>query len=273
MSTAGPTRVRAPITFTIDVEDYAPPGQAVRAESIVHSVLDALDGLGARGTFFIVGELAQSHPAMTKAIADRGHELGLHGWRHVPLPELDPPTLKADLDRGIKVLEDLSGASVSGFRAPMFSLVPESRWAVEVVGDAGFIYSSSVLPARSPLWGDPTAARHPFRWPNGLIEFPCPVVSFGAVANPYLGGTYLRLLPLSLVRYGLAQAAGDEALWMYCHPYDFDPLEPFRSRPELGKMGSRVMWVGRSRMQRRVARILRGRVGAPLRERCEAVPS
>ncbi len=257
----------ARITLTVDVEDYAPAGEAVRAEHIVERLLDQLDAESIEGTFFVVGELAANHPAMVRLIAQRGHEVGLHGWHHTPLPELSHDELRSDLDRGIKMLQDLTGQRVSGFRAPTFSLVPESHWATDLLSEAGFEYSSSVLPAKSPLWGDPGAPRHPFRWPSGLIELPCPVVSFGSIANPYLGGAYLRVLPYALVRYGLAQAAGDELLWLYCHPYDFDPNEPFRHRDELGTIGSRVMWIGRSRMQTKVTKVLQGRSGGCLRDR------
>jgi peptidoglycan-N-acetylglucosamine deacetylase len=258
---------RAKITLTVDVEDYAPVGEAVRADVVIQGLLDQLEQQRILGTFFVVGELAESHPEMVRAIAQRGHEVGLHGWRHVPLPHLTPKVFRDDLDRGTKLLEDLTGSRVYGFRAPTFSLVPASHWATDALLAAGFQYSSSVLPAKSPLWGDPTAPRHPFRWPNGLIELPCPVVSFGSVANPYLGGAYLRILPFPLVRYGLAQAAGDELLWLYCHPYDFDPQEPFRPRAELGTLGSRLMWVGRARMHRKVTKVLATRAGAPLYQR------
>ena len=260
---------RALITLTVDVEDYAPKGEAVRADEVIRRMLDQLEAQSISGTFFVVGELAASHPEMVRSIAQRGHEVGLHGWRHVPLPELRPHELRSDLDRGTKLLEDLTGSAVAGFRAPTFSLVPQSYWATDLLSEAGFRYSSSVLPAKSPLWGDPTAPRHPFRWPNGLIELPCPVVNFGSIANPYLGGAYLRVLPYALVRYGLAQAAGDELLWLYCHPYDFDPHEPFRRREELGTLGSRVMWIGRSRMQGKVNKVLKGRKSVPLRDRLD----
>lgn len=259
------------ITFTIDVEDYAPTGEAVRAEAVTDTVLAMLDGLGIRGTFFIVGDLAQSHNAMVRRIAAGGHELALHGWTHTPLPELDRRTAADGFRRGRDLLETLGNAPVVGFRAPTFSLVPESHWATDDLIEAGFTYSSSVLPARSPLFGDPTAKRTPFRWPSGLVELPCPVARFGPVANPYLGGAYLRVLPYSFVSYGLSRSDADELLWLYCHPYDFDPDEPFRARAELGNLASRVMWVGRSRMAKRVARVLRAGAAPPLCVRAQAL--
>ena len=143
---------------------------------MTREVLDFLDAREVRGTFFVVGETAEAHPELVREVAARGHEVGLHGWRHQPLTELTADAFRADAQRGKDLLEELTGAPVLGFRAPTFSLVPESRWAVDVLADTGFTYSSSVLPARSPLFGDPTLPTTPFRWPNGLVELPCPVV-------------------------------------------------------------------------------------------------
>ncbi len=266
---ARPARQLAPITFTFDVEDYAPEGEALRAPEVTDRVLQFLADRSIRGTFFIVGELAAQAPDVVRAIAAGGHEIGLHGWQHRPLIDFDAPTLRADVQRGRDTLEQLAQQPVLGFRAPMFSLVPAAHNALDALVEAGFTYSSSVLPARSPLWGDPTAPRRPFRWPNGLHELPCPITTFGPLANPYLGGAYLRVLPRAFVRYGLARAQPDEILWLYCHPYDVDPGEPYRPRPELGRHGTRLMWIGRSRMLQRIDRVLANRAGAPL---CDRLP-
>jgi polysaccharide deacetylase family protein (PEP-CTERM system associated) len=262
----------APITFTLDLEDYAPAGTPARANAIVPRVLELLSEHAVTGTFFIVGELAEAEPALVRTIAGAGHEIALHAYRHVPLPRLDPATFRAEAKRGRDVLEDLAGAAVTGFRAPTFSLVPESRWAVDELTDLGFAYSSSVLPARSPLYGWPGLLRRPFCWPTGLVELPCPVTSFGPrLANPYLGGVYFRVLPWSAVRVGLARSHPDEVLWLYCHPYDFDPDEPFVPRGDVGRIGNRLLWLNRSRMATRVGRVLAGRAGDPLNARAERV--
>jgi polysaccharide deacetylase family protein (PEP-CTERM system associated) len=263
----------APITFTLDLEDYAPVGTPTRANAIVPRVLDLLAEHAVQGTFFVVGELAELEPALVKSIARGGHEIALHAYRHVPLPDLSPEEFRADTARGRALLEDLSGNAVTGFRAPSFSLVPESRWAVDVLTDMGFTYSSSVLPAHSPLFGWPGQPRRPSRWPGGLVELPCPVASFGPhLANPYLGGVYFRVLPWPAVRIGLARARPDEVLWLYCHPYDFDPDEPFVARGDVGRFGNRLLWLNRSGMAARVARVLAGRSGLPLGVRALTVP-
>jgi polysaccharide deacetylase family protein (PEP-CTERM system associated) len=259
------------ITFTLDLEDHRPSDAAEeRFPRVTRVVLDFLAARGVRGTFFVVGEVAERHPELVRTVAARGHELGLHGWRHVPLTELGPAELRADAARGRALLEELGGRPVTGFRAPMFSLVPGSRWAVDVLAEVGFGYSSSVLPARSPLFGDPTLPVTPFTWPSGMVELPCPVARVGSLGLPYLGGVYLRALP-HLAARAIAGAAGRGlALWVYCHPYDFDPAEPYWVVPEAGRLGSRLLWYNRRRMYTKVDATLRGRAAPPLGERVAA---
>ena len=147
-------------------------------------------------------------PAIVKEIADGGHELGA--------PRLPPHAAHRDRSRDVPprdrrraraFMEDIAGQPVLGFRAPTFSLVESTVWATDVLAELGFRYSSSVLPARSPLYGYPGRPRTPHRWPSGLLELPCPVADLGPITNPYLGGIYLRVLPWTAVRYGLDHAA------------------------------------------------------------------
>jgi polysaccharide deacetylase family protein (PEP-CTERM system associated) len=234
---------------------------------VTRRVLALLAERRVRGTFFVVGELALAHPDLVRAVAAAGHEIALHGWRHVPLTDLDAPAFHDDTRRGKALLEDLSGTEVVGFRAPSFSLVAASSWAADVLAELGFAYSSSVLPARNPLFGWPGMPRRPFRFASGLLELPVPVTTIGGVTNAYLGGSYLRVLPPPVVHLGLRRARSDEVLWTYCHPYDFDPDEPFARRPGLSRAANRLLWVNRARMLRRVALLLEGRAAEPLATR------
>ena len=262
------------VTFTLDLEDHRPSADAEeRYPALTRSVLDFLDSREVRGTFFVVGETAAAHPELVQEVAARGHEVALHGWRHRPLTELQPDELRADVTRGKALLEDLAGKPVVGFRAPTFSLVPESRWATDVLTDAGFTYSSSVLPARSPLFGDPSLSTAPFRWPSGLIELPCPVARAGGVGLPYLGGVYLRAIPGAASAAARRGVGRGQLLWIYCHPYDFDPDEEFWVVPDAGRLGSRLLWYNRRRTFAKVEAVLRGRAGPPLAERLSEVPA
>jgi peptidoglycan-N-acetylglucosamine deacetylase len=255
------------VTFTLDLEDHRPDEtREERYPALTRQVLDFLDDRDVRGTFFVVGETAERHPELVREVAARGHEIGLHGWRHVVLTELDPAGLRADAARGKALLEELSGRPVLGFRAPTFSLVPESRWATDVLADLGFSYSSSVLPARSPLFGDASLPASPFRWPSGLVELPCPVAGVGAMGLPYLGGVYLRALPTVVSDTARRRFGRGQQLWIYCHPYDFDPGEEYWVVPDAGRLGSRLLWFNRSRMFAKVESVLRGRAGRPFAE-------
>ncbi len=256
------------VTFTLDVEDYTAAGEEPRALATTRRILAFLADRSARGTFFVVGEFAEAHPELVKEIASGGHELALHSYHHTPLTETDPDTFRREIGDARAYMQDVSGQSVAGFRAPTFSLVESTVWATEVLTELGFTYSSSVLPARSPLYGYPGRPRTPNRWPSGLLEVPCPVTDVGPVTNPYLGGIYFRVLPWRAVRYGLAHAHPDELLWAYLHPYDFDPGEPFQKRPDLGPWKSRLQWINRRKMYDRVDRLFAAQgVAPPLGER------
>jgi polysaccharide deacetylase family protein (PEP-CTERM system associated) len=234
-------------------------------------VLAFLAERSVRGTFFVTGEIAENNPDLVREVADHGHELAFHGFHHVPFTQLEPDQLREEAKRAKALLEDLGGREVGGFRAPQFSLVPESRWAVDVLGELGFTYSSSVLPARSPLFGDPTAPSVPFRWPNGVVEFPCPVASVGGMGLPYLGGVYLRTLPTAAQHAARRTFGQDQLLWIYCHPYDFDTTEPFWVVPEVGRLGSRLLWYNRSHAFDKIEALLADGAAPPLGERIDSL--
>lgn len=256
------------ITFTLDLEDGRENGtEAGRFIAVTQRLLDFLAQRAVRGTVFVVGELAEAHPALVRAVADHGHEIALHAYRHVPLTQLDREAFRAETMKGKTLLEDITGQPVVGYRAPIFSLVRETVWAADVLGELGFRYSSSVLPAKSPLFGYPECPSNPFTWPGGLIELPVPVVAIGATGIPFLGGIYLRVLPWTAVKVGLSLCSRGQSLWTYCHAHDFDADEPFHPIDSLGWAGSRLFFAGRRRMFDRLDRLIREGVAPPLAER------
>jgi polysaccharide deacetylase family protein (PEP-CTERM system associated) len=232
----------AMVTLTFDLEDNrSSPGQELRFARMTERFMAFLDDIGARGTFFVVGELSVLCAGLIRDIAAAGHEIALHGLRHVALGEVGPGRLREELQRGRMAIEDISGVPVSGFRAPIFSLTPATAWAIEEIQAVGFEYSSSVLPGASPLHGWPGAPRTPFRWPGGLLELPCPLLGKGRYATPFLGGVYLRYLPRRLVAGGLRRLDEDICAWSYMHPYDLDVNEPFFVLPHAGWLTSRIV--------------------------------
>lgn len=261
----------SPVSFTLDLEDHRPDASAeLRFPEVMGRVLDWLDEQNVSGTVFVVGEVAADQPDLVAEVAARGHEVGLHAWRHVPLTEVGPDRFGEETRRGKQVVEDITGRAVVGFRAPTFSLVPASAWAPDVLAELGFTYSSSVLAAANPLFGWPGAPDRPFRWPGGLVELPAPLAGFGPWRVPYLGGTYLRLLPWPAVAGARRLTPGGEVPWTYTHPYDFDPGEPYWPVPDAGRM-ARLLWVGRRRMFAKVGRVLARGAGPPLGERVETM--
>ena len=258
---------RAPVTFTFDVEPHQPDPRDDRSyPEVTRRVLAWLAARDIRGTVFVVGTAAADHPGLVTESVAHGHEVGLHSWDHTPLTELSPARFRDETRRGKDLLEDLVGEPVIGYRAPTFSLVRETVWATDILADLGFTYSSSVLPARSPLHGFPGLPREPFTWPSGLIELPCPIARLGPLAAPYMGGVYLRVLPWSLVNLTWRVDGGGPAPLTYCHPYDFDTEEPFWVVPGTGRLGSRLLWIGRGTMFDKLARLFADGAGPPLRE-------
>lgn len=245
------------VTFTLDLEDNRESAHLPeRFADATRTVLALLAERSIRGTVFVVGELAATHPGLVRDAVEHGHELALHGHRHVPLPRLAPAELADDLRRGKDALEAIAGKPVTGFRAPYFSLTADAAHVPDLLAATGFTYSSSVLPAASPLYGWPGAPARPFRWPSGVLELPVPVAAVRGRGLPFLGGVYLRLLPPWVVRGALATAGRHQLLWTYCHPYDFDAAEPFRVLPDLGAVKSRLLWYRRDRMASRVAAVV-----------------
>jgi len=261
------------ITFTLDVEDHrSDPADEPRHIEATRTVLEFLAERQIRGTFFVVGDVAAEQPALVRAIAADGHELAVHSFVHRPLTEVAPDEFRAGVGDTRQRLEDTAQAPVLGFRAPMFSLVPATRWALDILVDLGFTYSSSVLPTRHPLFGDPSCPAVPFRWPNGLVELPCPVVRLAGRGFAPFAAVWLRNLPWAVTQFGLAMAADTPLAWSYAHPYDFDPGEPFRALPEAGALGSRLIWRERRRSFARFDRLHAGRVAPPLAERLASLP-
>ena len=254
-----------PVTVTLDVEDLRASAEPEdRTVRMTEQVLDLFGRFEVRASVFVVGDVAERHPSLIRRIARDGHELGLHAHAHIPMASIPPERFHNATAGARAQLQDLSGQEVSGYRAPMMSLVPLSAWTIPILAELGFRYSSSVLPAPSPLYGWPGLPRRPFRWSDGLIEFPCPLVRFPGVDLPYLGGTYIRLLPDIVRRIGLRRATSSEVLWTYCHPWEFDTHEPYHTLPHIGRLASRIAWLGRSRMADRMGRVLTNPIGAPL---------
>jgi polysaccharide deacetylase family protein (PEP-CTERM system associated) len=217
--------------FSVDVEDPrldVPDGEKLppRVPALVGVYLDFLRRHRSRGSFFVVGEVARRHPEMVARIAAEGHELGCHSDSHVPLDRLGQSRFRDDLLRNLEALDRAGAGAVRGYRAPCFSMTAETGWAYEALAGLGFTYSSSVLPARSPLYGQAGFGAGP-RLIEGVVELPVTLLPFRMLKVP-VGGLYFRVLPRPILRRALAQRRRrGEDVASYHHPYDIDTEQGF----------------------------------------------
>lgn len=242
--------------FTFDLEDssgqYRTEGRFIRN---THRYLDFLDSIRVVGTFFVVGKAATTAPELVRQIAARGHEIASHSLDHTQLQYQSPAQFRAAEREAKDILEQLSGQAVQGFRAPVFSLTRQTTWALDVLKELDYRYSSSTIPCGNPLNGFPGIPREPFAWPNGIVEFPCPIYNMGPVAIPYLGGIYLRYFPSWLIERLMRRRQSD-VLWTYLHPYDIDAEEPFFRMPGTSTLVSLLLWMKRGRTLEKLSGIL-----------------
>jgi polysaccharide deacetylase family protein (PEP-CTERM system associated) len=256
------------LTFTLDLEDHQPAGSPPRYGPPTDRMLTWLDEHGARATVFVVGDLARRSPEVVARVAAAGHEVAVHGLRHVSLDELDPATAVVELREARDVVEQAAGAPAVGFRAPIFSLTRATPWAPSALTEAGYTWSSSVLPAANPLHGMAGVPMTPFRWPEGLVELPCPVTGAGRLSLPFLGGAYVRYLPTAVTCRATRRLPDGVVAWSYLHPYDLDPDEPFTVLPHANWLVSRILHARRRGTLERVEKLVAaaGGFGPPLGE-------
>src|SRR5439155_5015984 len=261
-------RTAGPIlnALTVDVEDYY---QVTGFENCVFRaewdqlesrvvantkvILELLRSHGVRGTFFILGWVAERFPALVRAIHAAGHEIGCHGFWHRVVYQQAPEEFRHDLRRARDVLQDVIGLPVTAFRAPCFSITRRSLWALDILLEEGFTCDSSVFPTVHDRYGllEAPLEPHRIRRPAGsLWEFPLPVYRRLGHPWPIGGGGYLRLYPYALTRYGLRSInAQGRPFAVYVHPWELDPDQPqlspgpvqaFRHYVNLGRTKSRL---------------------------------
>jgi len=234
---------------------------ARRMEDRTRLILDRLAARNAAATFFVVGEIAKTHPGLVRDIAAAGHEVASHSWDHRRVHRFDPASFRDDLRKSKDALEQAAGTPVLGFRAPTFSVVRETGWAVDVLAECGFRYDSSVFPVRHDRYGVPAAPRGPFRAEGrerAILELPPATYRVLGQNLPVAGGGYFRLFPPAVMRAGIRQLAArthPPVGMLYFHPWEFDPDQP---RLPLGRIARWRTYVGVGKSLGRLDRLLAG---------------
>jgi len=241
-ATAQPSASMA--AFSVDVEDYYQaealrsfcpreqwPTFEDRTERNTERVLEILAARGVRGTFFALGWSAQKHPGLIRRIAAAGHEIGSHGFDHELVYNQGPDAYRQDIRRARGLLQDLTGQEVIGYRAPSYTIMTRTLWALQILAEEGYRYDSSIFPIARRRYGMPRAQRWPHRLRTAggqaLAEFPLPTLSLGPLNAPATGGAYLRLLPFGLQRSAVARMLKKGTPFVLSiHPWELDPGQP-----------------------------------------------
>ena len=205
-------------------------------------ILEILSTQNVKGTFFVLGWIAQKYPTLVREIAKEGHEIACHSDVHSRIDRMSPATFTEDLRRATRSIQDAYGGPVLGFRAPSFSITPGAEWAMEIMLEEGIRYDASLFPVKRDHGGY-SCQRSPFLFPlqgNRFIpEIPMTVMKLLGIEVPFSGGGYMRLLPMRLIREGYRQInRNGQPVVLYIHPRDFaydcprvamKPLKYFKS--------------------------------------------
>ena len=236
--------------LTIDVEDYfhvqafagviSPTDWChypMRVENNTYRLLELLERRCIHATFFILGWVAERCPGLVRDIFNCGHEIGSHGYSHQMISRGDQESFRGDISRAKSILEDQIGSKVKCYRAPSYSITSNTLWALQILGELGFEYDSSIFPVRHDYYGIPDAPRFPhyrfLRDGGRLLEFPPSTLRAYGINLPVAGGGYLRLLPYGVTAWAIRRINEKEAqpALVYLHPWEIDPEQPRVAAP------------------------------------------
>jgi len=267
--------------LTIDVEDYFQVhafsdvikfddwnNYECRIERNIDRLLEILHGVktqhsklstqnSPKGSFFVLGWIAERYPGLVRRIQKEGHEIACHGYAHKLIYTQSKDEFRQDIRKSKAILEDVTGSEVIGYRGSNYSITNKSRWAFEILAEEGFKYDSSIFPIHHDIYGMVNAPRFPFVVSlNGnnklefsvlnvelnptqnsalitqnskfIIEFPLSTVKVFGQNIPISGGGYFRLFPYSFIRKGLKSINQKEnkQFIFYVHPWEFDTDQP-----------------------------------------------
>lgn len=225
--------------LTIDFEDWYQgleipytdwDGFEDRIVKVGHRLLEIFAEANVKATFFMLGFLAEKHPSLVREIAAAGHEIGTHGYSHQFIYKQTPEVFRRDITRSVNFLRDICEVEVIGHRAPYFSITKDSLWALDILGEVGIKYDSSIFPVMNYRYGIPDAPKLPYEiGANGrrIKEFPISTWQIFGKNIPVAGGAYFRIFPYHLTKYAFRSInkQGNPFVF-YLHPWEIDPEHP-----------------------------------------------
>ncbi|MGE5112772.1 MAG: XrtA system polysaccharide deacetylase [Acidobacteriaceae bacterium] len=266
--------------LSVDVEDYfhveaftsqitpdSWPDFPSRVVSNTRKLLELFARFDAHGTFFVLGWVAERYPEIVREISAAGHEIGCHSFLHRRIHRLTPDEFRADTRRAVAAIEYACGERPVAYRAPTFSIVRKTLWAIPILAEEGFLYDSSVYPVLHDLYGIPSAPRFPFRWQiddsKTLCEIPPMTVRVFGRNFPACGGGSLRNLPMWFHRWAARRIVESDRrpILIYLHPWEIDPQQPRIAAPLKSRLRH---YRNIEQMQARLSELLRGRKFVPL---------
>ena len=225
--------------FTVDVEDWFHTAnfykvlnisdwdnQEKRVEKNTETILSILSKSGNKGTFFTLGWVAERYPQLIKKISAEGHSIASHGYNHQLVYSLTPEEFRKDISSAKKILEDLTGQEVIGYRAPNFSI---TDWAIDILQEEGYLYDSSVFPTEfhdryGKLKKYKISNEPIYEIKKGFWEIPLSCNQLFKKNVPWAGGAYFRLLPYSIYKMGFRRTLKNKDYFtFYIHPWELDP--------------------------------------------------
>ncbi|MDO9161140.1 MAG: DUF3473 domain-containing protein [Methylococcaceae bacterium] len=257
--------------LTVDVEDYfqvsafEPYIDKKEWDNLPHRVLentlrvlDLFEERGVKATFFTLGWVAERYPQLIHRIVNDGHELACHGYEHIRVTEQTPDQFRSDVSKTKSILEELSGSEVKGYRAASYSIGAKNLWALDVLKELGFQYSSSIYPVKHDLYGMPDAPRFIFEpiANNSFKEIPITTVRFGDKNIPCGGGGFFRFYPYAFSKWAFRHVNNKEQQSgiFYFHPWEIDPEQP--RQPGLSLKAKTRHYLNLHKMESRINQLL-----------------
>jgi len=228
--------------MSVDVEDYFQVSAfeqqinrsdwatlECRVQQNTENILELFEENNVKATFFMLGWVAERYPELVRLIVNSGHELASHGYDHTRVIHQNRNEFRSDVVKTKKILEDISGVHIKGYRAASYSITKNNLWALDTLQEAGHLYSSSIYPVKHDLYGIPDAPRFAFRYKNdGILEIPITTLRLFGINFPGGGGGFFRLLPYSMSKwiYKRVNTIDNQAGIFYFHPWEIDPDQP-----------------------------------------------